>query len=123
MRSSLPEENGSLLDDKVRTQEGAVTSSGGACDTSFFPEDLRQQQDKNTAASGTTALPAKGARRRRRRKKPSATKASQDQLDKRSLEQKGQKPAATQLRSLEKTSLIKEIELAAEEGQESLSNI
>ena len=39
MRSSLPEENGSLLDDKVRAQEGAVSSSGGACGTSFFPED------------------------------------------------------------------------------------
>ena len=39
------------------------------------------------------------------------------------LEQKGQKPAATQLRNLEKTSLIKEIDLAAEEEQNSLSNI
>ena len=122
MRSSLPEENGSLLDDKVRAQEGAVPSSGGAGGISFFPEDLRQQQDKNTAALGTTALPAKGARRRKK-KQPSAKKASQDQLDKRSLEQKGQKSAATQLRNLEKTSLIKEIELAAEEEQTSLSNI
>ena len=112
--SSLPEENGSLLDDKGRTQEEAVSSSGGACETSFFLENLRQQQDKNTAALGTTALPAKGARRRKK-KKPSAKKASQDQLDQRSLEQKGQKPAATQLRSLEKTRIIKEIELAAEE--------
>ena len=119
--SSLPEENGSLLDDKARTQEGAVPSSGGACATSFFPENLRQQQDKNIAALGTTALPTKGARRRKK-KKPSAQKASQDQLDKRSLEQKGQKPAATHLRNLEKLSLIKEIELAAEE-QPSLSNI
>ena len=49
-------------------------------------------------------------------------KASQDQLDQRSLEQKGQKLAATQLRNLEKTSLIKEIELAAEE-QTSLSTM
>ena len=121
-RSSLPEKNGSLHDDKVRTQEGAVSSSGGALGTSFFPEDLRQQQDKNTATLGTTALPAKGARRRRS-KKPSARRASQEQLDKRSLEQKGQKPATTQPRSLEKTSLIKEIELAAEEGKESLDNI
>ena len=61
VRSSLPEENGNLLDDKVRTQEGVVSSSGGACETSFFPEDLRQQQDKNTATLGTTTLPAKGA--------------------------------------------------------------
>ena len=85
-------------------------------------ENLRQQQDKNTAALGTTALPTKGARRKRRKKKPSAEKASQDQLDKRSLEQKGQKPAATHLRNLEKLRLIKEIELAAE-NQPSLSNL
>ena len=40
------------------------------------------------------------------------------------MSRKGQKPAATQLRTTsEKTSLIKEIELAAEEGKESLSNI
>ena len=84
-------------------------------------ENLRQQQDKNTAALGTTALPAKGARRRKK-KKPSAKKASQDQLDKRSLEQTGQKPAAAQLRSLEKTRIITEIELAAEE-QTSLSTM
>ena len=120
--SSFPEENGSLLDDKVRTQEEAVPPSGGACDTSFFLENLRQQQDKNTAALGTTALPTKGARRKRRKKKPSAEKASQDQLDKRSLEQKGQTPAASQLRNLEKLTLIKEIELVAKE-QPSLSNI
>ena len=67
--SSLPEENGSLLDDKGRTQEGAVPSSGGACTTSFFPENLRQQQAKNTAALGTTALPTKGARRKRKRRR------------------------------------------------------
>ena len=121
MRSSLPEENGSLLDDKGRTQQEAVQSSRGAFGTSFFPEDLRQQQDKNTAALGITALPTKGATRRKK-KKPSARKASQDH-DQRSLEQKGQTPAATQLRNSEKPSLLKEIELAAEEGQESLNNI
>ena len=122
MRSSLPEENGSLLDDKGRTQQEAIQSSGGACGTSFFPEDLRQQQDNNTATLGTTTLPTKGATRRKK-KKPSARKASQDH-DQRSLEQKGQTPAATQLRNSEKPSLIKKIELAAEEeGKESLSNI
>ena len=132
MRSSLPQENGSLLDDEDSDQDAAsqeedlgnceVSASGGALGTSFFPENLRQQQDKNTTSLGTTALPAQGARRRRR-KKPSARRASHDQLVERSLEQKGQEPAATQLRTnLEKTSLIKEIELAAEEGQESLSN-
>ena len=65
----------------------------------------------------------RGQKKRKRKKKPSARKASHEQLDERSLEQKGQKPAATQPRSLEKTSLIKEIELAAEKGQESLSTI
>ena len=99
--SSFPEENGSLLDDKVGTQEGAVPSSGGACATSFFSENLRQQQAKNTATLGTTALPTKGARRKRRKKKPSAEKASQDH-DQRNLEQKGQTPAASELRNLEK---------------------
>ena len=120
--SSLPEENGSLLDDKGRTQEEASSSSGGACETSFFLENLREQQDKNTAALGTTALPTKGATKRKK-KKPSARKASQDH-DQRSLEQKGQKPAATQLRSLDKTRIIKELELAAGEQKiDSLSNL
>ena len=59
-------------------------------------------------------MPARGATKRKK-KKPSAKKASQDQLDQRSLAQKGQKPAATQLRNLEKTRIIKQIELAAEE--------
>ena len=45
-------------------------------------------------------------------------------MTRRSLEQIGQKPAATQLRSLEKTRIIDELELAAgEENQNSLSNI
>ena len=129
--SSLPEQNGSLLDDKESAQDAAwqedlcsreVTTSGGAGGTSFYPENLRQQQAKNTTTLGATALPEQGAKKRKK-KKPSARRASHDQLDERSLEQKGQKPAATQPRSLEKTSLIKEIELAAEEGQESLSTI
>ena len=78
---------------------------------------------RTRATLGTTALPAKGATRRKK-KKPSARKASQDHLDQRSLEQKGQKPAATQLRSLDKTRIIKELELAAEEQKiDSLSNI
>ena len=69
MRSSLPQENGSLLDDKEGDQDAAsqeedlgnceVSASGGAFGTSFFPENLRQQQDKNTASLGTTALPNK----------------------------------------------------------------
>ena len=120
--SNLPTMQASLLDDKGRTQEETVPSSGGACEHSFSMENLRQQQAKNTATLGTTiALPDKGARRRRRKKKPSAKKASEDQLDHRSFEQKGQKPAASQLRNLEKLSLIKEIELAAE-NTPSLSN-
>ena len=56
-----------------------------------------------------------------KKKKPSAKTASQDQLDQRSLGQKGQEPAASQLRNLEKLRLIKEIELAAEKPT-SLSN-
>ena len=131
MRSSLPQENGNLLDDEDSDQQVAasqeedlgnceVSASGGAFGTSFCPENLRQQQDKNTTSLGTTALPKQGARRRR--KKPSARTASHDQLAERSFEQKGQSTAATQLRTnLEKTSLIKEIELAAEDGKESLS--
>ena len=118
--SSLPEENGSLLSDKGRTQEEAVQPSGGACEHSFSLENLRQQQAKNTATLGTTAaLPAKGAKRRKR-KKPSAKEASQDHAQ-RSFEQKGQTPAASHLRNLEKLRLIKEIELAAE-NPPSLSN-
>ena len=66
-------------------------------------------------------MPAQGARRRRR-KKPSARTASHDKLAERSFKQNGQTPAATQLRTnSEKTSLIKEIELAAEDEKESLS--
>ena len=127
MRSSFPEENG-LLDDKSNDQDAAwqvelcsreVTTSGGACATSFYPENLRQH--KNTTSLGATALPKQGANKRK--KKPSAKRASHNKLDERSSEQQGQKPAATQLRSLEKTSLVNEIELAAEAGQESLSTI
>ena len=113
--SNLPTTSGSLLDDTGRTQEEAVTSSGGACEHSFSLENLRQQQAKNTATLGTTtALPEKDARRKRRKKKPSAKTASQDQCDQRSFEQKGQTPAASQLRNLQKLRLIKEIELVAE---------
>ena len=120
--SSFQQNSESLLNDKSRTQEEAVTSSGGACEHSFSLENLRQQQAKNTATLGTTtAWPEKGAKRKRKKKKPSAKAASQDQCDQRSFEQIGQKPAASQLRNLEKLSLIKEIELAAE-NPPSLSN-
>ena len=121
--SSLPEQIGSLLNDKGRTQEEAVQTSGGACEHSFSLKNLRPQQAKNTATLGTTtALPAKGAKRRKQ-KKPSAKKASQEQSQ-RSLEQQGQQSAATQPRSLEKTRIIDELEMAAEkENPNSLSNI
>ena len=129
MRSSFQEENGSLLDDKDSAQDAAseeeltsseVSASGGALGTSFHSEDLRQH--KNTTTLGTTALPAKGARRNQK-KKPSARTASHDHLFERSFEQKGQPTAATQLTTTsEKTSLMNEIELAAETGQQSLSN-
>ena len=87
-------------------------------------KNLRQQQAKNTANLGTTtALPAKGAKRRKK-KKPSAKQASQDQLDPRSLEQKGQISVAASPRSVEKTRIIKEMELAAEgESRDSLGSI
>ena len=111
--SSLPKVVGSLLDDKGRTQEEEVAPSGGACDNSFSLENLREQQAKNTANLGTTtALPTKGAKRRKK-KKPSAKKASQEQSQ-RSLEQTGQIPAAASPRSLEKSRIITEMELAAE---------
>ena len=98
--SSFQTHSESLLDDKGRTQE----ASGGACATSFDPENLRPQQDKNTAALGTTASPTKGARKRRRskKKKPLAEKASHEQLPERSLKQEGQSTAASQLRNSER---------------------
>ena len=120
--SSLPEQIGSLLNDKGRTQDEALATSGGACDDSLPLENLREQQAKNTANLGTTtAWPEKGAKRRKK-KKPAAKKASQDRSQ-RSLEQQGQKPATTQLRSLEKPRIIDELEMVAEkEEQNSLGS-
>ena len=130
--SSLPQNNGSLLDDKNGTHQDAalqhelanqeVTFSGGAFGSSFSLENLRQH--KNTTSLGATALPAKGAKKRNK-KKPSARRASHNQLDENSSKQEGQQPAAAQLRTLNKTSLIAEIELAAEEeeAKESFSKI
>ena len=111
--SSFQNHSESLLDDKGRTQ----ATSGGACETSFDSENLRPQQDKNTAALGTTALPTRGAKKRRRikKKKPLAEEASPEQLSERSLEQEGQSTAASQLRNSRRTSLMEQIELAAEE--------
>ena len=123
--SNLPTLGGSLLDDKGRTQNAPCTTSGGACDHSFPLENLGQEQAKNTATLGTTtACQEEGAKRKRRKKKkkkPSAKIASQDPSDQRSFGQKGQKPAASQLRNSQKLRIIKEIELAAE-NPESLSN-
>ena len=69
-------------------------------------------------------MPAKGAKKRNKKKEPSAKGASHNKLDENSSKQKGQSTAAAQLRSLEKTSLIEEIELAAAKvDQESLSKI
>ena len=116
--SNLPTTSGSLLDDKGRTQEAPCTSSGGACEHSFPLENLGQEQAKNTATLGTTTdcqeEGAKRKRRKKKKKKPSAKAASQDPIDQRSLGQKGQKPAASQLRNSQKLRIIKEIELAAE---------
>ena len=130
--SSLPQTDGSLLDDKNETQPAAalqpelasqeVTSSGGAFGSSFSLENLRQH--RNTTSLGATALPAKGAKKRNKKKKPSARGASHNQLDENSSKQEGQQPAAAQLRTWNKTSLTAEIELAAEEeAQASLNKI
>ena len=111
--SSLPQNDGSLLDDKSGTHQDAalhhelanqeVTSSGGAFGSSFSLENLRQH--KNTTSLGATALPKQGAKKRNK-KKPSARRASHNKLDENSSKQEGQQPAAAQLRPLDKTSLI-----------------
>ena len=124
-RSSFPTWSESLLNDKDTTQEEEASSSGGALQLSIFPEALRQQQAKNNTALGTTALPEQGAKQRKKKEKqPSASSASQAQSDQRSLEQQGQQKAASELRSLEKTRIINEINLAAKEAnKESLESI
>ena len=124
--SSLPQPNGSLLDDREGTLEADGTTSGGALQHSFSLEKLDAQQAKNTANLGTTtASQSKGARRRRKKKKkkkPSAQQASQESSQ-RSLEQKGHVSAAASPRTLEKTRIIKEMELAAETESNSLGSI
>ena len=125
--SSLPQPNGSLLDDKEGTLDADGTTSGGALQHSFSLKKLDAQQAKNTANLGTTtASQSKGARRRRKKKKkkkPSAQQASQESSQ-RSLEQKGPMPAAASPRTLDKTRIIKEMELAAEaESNNSLGSI
>ena len=67
-RSSLPQEVGSLLDDKGGTLEEEVAASGGALDSSLPLENLREQQAKNTATLGTTASQDKGAKRRKKKR-------------------------------------------------------
>ena len=124
-RSGFPTRSESLLDDKDTIHEEEASSSGGALQLSIFPEELRQQQTKNNTTLGTTALPEQGAKQRKKKQKqPSASEASQAQSDQRSLEQKGQQLAAKELRSLEKTRIINEINLAAREvDKESLESI
>ena len=121
--SSLPSTIGSLLDDKNGThQEPALhteldnqelSPSGGADVSSFSLENLRQH--KSTTSLGATALPKQGAKKRNK-KKPSAKRASHTQLDENSSKQEGQQPAAASLRTWDKTSLIAEMELAAEDA-------
>ena len=125
--SSLPQPNGSLLDDREGTLEADGTTSGGALQHSFSLEKLDAQQAKNTANLGTTtASRRQGAKRRtkkKKKKKPSAQQASQESSQ-RSLEQTGQIAAAASPRTLEKTRIIKEMELAAEtESNNSLGSI
>ena len=127
-RSSLPLQLGSLLDNKNGTLQDAafhdelenqeVQSSGGASGTSFALENLRQH--KNTTCLGEPALSQQGPQTTM--KKPSAKEASHNQLDENSSEQIGQNPAAAPLRSLEKTSLIEEIELAAGDSNQTSFN-
>ena len=79
--SNLQSMQASLLNDKGRTQEEAVATSGGASHDSLPLENLREQQANNTANLGTTtAWPEKGAKRRKKKKKkkPAAKEASQD---------------------------------------------
>ena len=126
--SSLPLQLGSLLDDKNGTlqdpaskdelENQEVPSSGGASGTSFSLENLSQH--KNTTCLGATALSQQGPQATMR--KPSAKEASHNQLDENSSEQIGQNPAAAPLRSLEKTSLIQEIELAAGDSNQTSFN-
>ena len=95
--------------------DNMALASGGASGSSFPSDNLRQQA-KNTTSLGATALPtSRGAKQqnKKKKKKPSAKGASHNQLDEKSSKQKGQEVAAAQLRSLEKTSLADELELAA----------
>ena len=123
--SSFQDHSESLLNDKVRTQDRALATSGGACYDSLPLENLKEQQAKNTATLGTpTACQEEGARKKRRKKtkkKPSAKEASQNPSDQRSFRQQGQQPAASSLRNSQKLRIMKEIELAAE-NPNSLSN-
>ena len=120
--SSFQNNNESLLDEQDGPQQAAASqklvgnmslNSGGAT-CSFSCDNLRQH--KNTTSLGTALPTAKGAKqqnKKKKKKKPSAKGAPHNQLDEESSKQKGQEVAAAQLRSLEKTSLIEEIELAA----------
>ena len=128
--SSFQQNSESLLDDKDGTLQDAASeeelasniASGGASGSSFPSDNLRQH--KSTTSLGATALPTKGAKKRnKKKKKPSAKGASHNKLDENSSKQKGQEVAAAQLRSLEKTSLIEEIELAATKPEQSLSKL
>ena len=90
---------------------------------SFSLENLREQQAKNTANLGTTTASPEKVPKEERRRNLLLRKLLRSQSQ-RSLEQQGQKPAATHLRSLEKTRIIDELVGAAdEEKQDSLSNI
>ena len=99
----------------------ALNSGGATC--SFSCDNLRQH--KNTTSLGTALPTAKGAKQqnKKKKKKPSAKGASHNQLDEESSMQKGQEVAATQLRSLEKTSLMDQIELAATKLDNNLAKI
>ena len=93
-----------------------VLDKGGAVGHSFSQEDLdnEHKQGKNNTALGTTALPQEN--------KPSAKESSHQQLGMRRKKQRGQQPAASELRNnLQKTRCINKIELALKAAEEKTS--
>ena len=121
--SSFQDHSESLLDDKGRTQDRALATSGGACYDSLPLENLREQQAKNTATLGTpTACQEKGARKEKEEEETFCQNSFSGSSSIRgALGRKVRNLQQVQLRNLEKLRLIKEIELAAEKPN-SLSN-
>ena len=103
-----------------------VLDKGGALGHSFSQEDLDNEHNlgKNKTALGTTALPQLGqqAAYKEKKNKPSAKESSHQQLGMRRKKQRGQQPAASELRTnLRKTRCINKIELALKAAEEKTS--